>query len=105
MERGAVFSELKPCAHMFSSGTEFECFMYKCESCTRYRNEKCRVLNACYRAMFDKSQFPYDDLLESKYAITCKHYTEEPITRKTNRKQVDGQLNLFDFAEIMDAKE
>lgn len=88
--------ELKPCKHMFSNGTEFECFIYKCESCTRYRNGKCRTINACYNSMFDKSKFPYDDLAEIECAIVCKRYTEEPTKRKRIVKQIDGQMSLFE---------
>ena len=88
-------ADLRPCTHTFSNGTEFECFMYKCEKCSRYRNNKCHVLNKCYKAMFDISQFPYSDLLESGYAIVCKHYTEETIKRKRHVKQIDGQIEMF----------
>lgn len=94
-EGGVRLNELRPCTHLFSSGTEFECFMNKCEKCTRYRNNKCKIINACYKAMFDKNKFPYDDLMESKYTIVCKHYTEEPVKRKRSIKQINGQMNLF----------
>lgn len=88
-------SELKRCTHIFSNGTEFECFIYKCEKCSRYRNGKCRILNSCCKARFDSSKFPYSDLLESKYAIICKHYTEEKISRRRTKKQIDGQIEMF----------
>lgn len=81
------------CTHAFSSGTEFDIFMERCISgCTRYRNGKCRILNACMDARFDRDRFPYDDL-RSGTAITCRHYTEEKRAR--NRKQIDGQMALF----------
>jgi len=86
-------NEWKECTRMFSNGTEFECFMYQCESCTRYRNDNCRVLNACYMAMFDKSKFPYSDL-EQNGIIRCKHYTEEPQVR--HKRPFVGQISLFD---------
>ena len=91
------FNELKPCTYLFSSGTEFECFIYRCENCTRFRNGKCRILNACYSAMFDKSKFPFDDLRQTKYGnIVCNSYTEEKQKRKRNIKQVENQLCLFE---------
>lgn len=33
---------------------EFEVFLERCESeCKRYRNGKCKIINLCYKAMFD----------------------------------------------------
>ena len=65
-------------------------------SCTRYRNDNCRVLNACYMAMFDKSKFPYDDL-EQNGIIRCKHYTEEPLVR--HKRPFEGQISIWDCVE------
>lgn len=89
--------DFKDCSTIFSNGTEFELFYAKCEKCSRYRNEKCRVLQACFRAMFDKDEFPYADLQDHvKYGgKRCKHFTEEPLPRrKRTAKQITGQLEL-----------
>ena len=87
----------KDCEKVFSNGTEFEIFQWQCEKCTLYRNGKCKTLNRCYEAMFDKSKFPYDDLQDAigYGGKRCKRYTEEPIKRKRAEKQIDGQITLF----------
>lgn len=90
--------KLKDCTTIFSNGTEFELFENRCFSCTRYRNAKCRILQRCYEAMWDRSRFPYDDLQEwdNRYGgKVCKSFTDEPATRKRHRKQIYGQETLF----------
>ena len=92
-------NEWKDCKNIFSNGTEFMLFEERCCKCSRYRNERCRILNAIYRAMWDSSQFPYSDLQDHiKYGgKRCKHYTEESLPRKSRTKtQIKGQLSLFD---------
>lgn len=85
-----------PCKSMFSNGTEFEMFMEKCFTCSRYRNDHCRILNACYKAMWKPEAFPYDDLLDWEGGYggkACKSYTDEKPTRARRAKQVDGQMS------------
>lgn len=87
-----------PCKHPFSNGTEFEMFLENCYGCFRYRNGKCRIVNACYRAMFDLKHFPYDDLMDWSDGYggkACKHYTQEPIRRNHKPKQCEGQETLW----------
>lgn len=86
------------CTCIFSNGTEFELFVEtQCGNCTRYRNDHCRVLNRCYKAIFDASEFPYDDLLDHvKYGgKRCKHKTTEKPAVKRHKKQITGQMSLF----------
>ena len=86
------------CKHTFSNGTEFEFFQEtQCAGCKRYRNDHCKVLNACYRAMWDKDAFPYSDLLDYKGygGKKCKRRTTDPLTtHKRTRKQISGQMTL-----------
>lgn len=87
-----------PCKTPFSNGTEFQIFLDKCCTCTKYRNEKCRIIIACYKAMFDQKHFPFDDLLEweNHYGGKfCKHYTTEHRTVRRKPKQTTGQIGLF----------
>lgn len=87
-----------PCKTIFSNGTEFEMFMERCFKCSRYRNDHCKILNACYKAMWDKDAFPYDDLLDWSDGYggkSCKHFTEEPQVRSRTTKQTKGQLSLW----------
>ena len=86
------------CKHIFSNGTEFEIFEENCQRCARYRNEKCRILQACYRAMFDPSEFPYADLLDHvKYGgKRCKSFTTEKPQRAYQKKPMEGQMTLWD---------
>lgn len=96
-------SEWKDCTKIFSNGTEFEFFLGdQCGECKRYRNDHCRILNRCYKAMFDPSVFPYEDLLDhEKYANKrCKHRTTEPVVRKRMRKQFPGQITMFESGAI-----
>lgn len=95
-------SELRPCKHMFSNGTEYEVFLEsQCfDGCTRFRNGKCRVFNALEDARFDETRFPYGDLLEYKgYAgKVCRRYTTEKPMRKRCGKPIPGQL-CFEVSE------
>ena len=68
-------------------------FLNKCASCTRYRKGKCRVVRACFVAMYDKDKFPFDDMRECGLTLSCRHYTENKPIR--HRKQIDGQMALF----------
>ena len=93
--------DLIPCTTLFSNGTEFEWFIEcNCEKgCTRYRKDKCRVLNACYEAMWDHSKFPYNSLLdyaEGYAGKICKLYTDVPIKRKRKEHNCQGQLTMFE---------
>ena len=92
-----------PCEHIFSNGTEFMLFMEtQCwRGCTRYRNEKCRVLNAIHNAMFEEKYFPYDDLLdfEGYGGKICKHYTTEPL-KKRNKPKILGKNGQIFIDEI-----
>ena len=93
------------CKHIFSNGTEFEIFQWQCEKCTRYRNGKCRILNKCYKAMFDKSEFPYSDLLERDDGFggkMCKAFTTEKIKRLRHRKVTEGQISIDDYLKLKD---
>lgn len=93
-----MVGEWQDCKSTFSNGMEFELFVDQCLECTRYRNDHCRVLNACYKAMWDKSAFPYADLQDAPKGYggkRCRHKTTEPIGRnKHSRKQIDGQLSF-----------
>ena len=91
-------SEWKPCEKIFSNGTEFELFLDGCYKCARYRNDHCRVLNKCYKAMFDASEFPYYDLLDHvKYGgKRSRHMTTEKPDVNRHRKQIAGQMSLFE---------
>ena len=96
-------SEWHDCKTMFSNGTEFEFFMdSQCSDCVRYRNDHCRILNRCYEAMFDKAKFPFGDLLDhEKYANKkCKHRTLEPLKRKRNVRQIEGQMSFGDYDDV-----
>ena len=87
-----------PCKTIFSNGTEFEMFMERCFKCSRYRNDHCRILNACYKAMWDANAFPYSDLLDWSDGYggkSCKHYTEVPISRNRAIKQMKGQMSFI----------
>jgi len=97
-------SKTIPCTRMFCNGTEYEWFLENnCErGCTRFRNGRCRIFNACEMARFDNSKFPYDDLLE--YAggyggMECKHYTNVPIQRKKRDNPIDGQMDLLEVKQ------
>ena len=85
----------KDCTHIFSNGTEFEMFIEHCFKCKRYKNDHCRILNKCYKAMFDPSEFPYSDLLEhDRYGGKgCKSFTKEP--QKRHKRQCKGQISFF----------
>lgn len=89
-------SEWIDCTHVFSNGTEHEWFMEtQCfNGCTRYRNGKCRVFTAILDAMFDRSRFPFSDLLEhKKYAgMRCKRRTIEPIKRTKRLPKNQGLI-------------
>lgn len=90
--------ELIPCRRLFSNGMEFEYFIEtQCEKCTRFRNGKCRIYNACWDARWDEKKFPYDELLEYEHYAgkRCKMFTDKPIKRKRKAHNVEGQLNLF----------
>lgn len=90
--------ELVPCKHIFSNGTEFEFFIEtQCEKCTRFRNEKCKIYNACWEARWDKNKFPYEYLLEYEYYAgkRCKMFTDKPIERKRREYIIEGQEALF----------
>lgn len=93
-----MVGEWQDCKSIFSNGTEFEIFVNQCSDCTRYRNDHCRILNACYKAMWDKDAFPYADLQDAPKGYggkRCRHKTIEPIARnKPVCKQIDGQLTL-----------
>ena len=87
-----------PCKTVFSNGMEFEMFLERCETCTRYRNSRCRIVQACNRAMWDSKYFPYDDLNDWSDGYggkTCKHYTEEPQTRNRTTRQTKGQMSFI----------
>ena len=91
--------KLIACRHIFSNGTEFELFMERCFRCSRYRNDHCRILNACYKAMWNLDEFPYDDLMEWDNGYggkSCRHYTEEPMSRKNRTaRQTKGQMSFL----------
>lgn len=90
--------ELVPCKRIFSNGMEFEYFIEtQCEKCTRLRNGKCRIYNACWAARWDEKKFPYDDLLEYEHYAgkKCKKFTDEPIRKKRREHIIEGQETLF----------
>lgn len=93
--------DMIPCSTIFSNGTEFEWFMEtNCErGCTKYRNGKCKILSACFAAMWDERKFPFDSLLDfaGGYAgKTCKQFTNELQKRKKREHSVQGQMRWGD---------
>ena len=88
--------ETIPCERIFSNGMEFEWFIeHNCERCTRFRNGKCKVYNACIEARFDESKFPYEYLLDYASGLggkECRLFTDQPIRRKLRNRQIDGQI-------------
>lgn len=91
-------SDWKDCEYIFSNGTEFEIFYDHCLKCTRFRNEKCRILQRIFQAMWDKSKFPYKDLQDHvKYGgKRCRSFTTEKTERHKNKKPVPGQISMFE---------
>lgn len=93
--------ETVPCKSMFSSGTDFMWFLEtQCYKCKRLRNGWCRIYSACTRA--DKKTFPYDELLDFKGGYggkLCKHFTDQPISRKKRNRPINGQLELEVFKD------
>jgi len=88
---------LTECKHMFSNGTDYECFVFEfCENCTRFRNERCRIFNRLELARFDENVFPYNELAQYSQTgkIICKSFTTEKPVKKWHRKQVDGQTEM-----------
>jgi hypothetical protein len=90
-----------PCKRIFSNGTEFELFQeQQCDKCKRFRNGKCRIFNKIMLAMFDETQFPYDDLLDWDNGYggkACKSFTDEPVKHIRQRKEIEGQIVLEDL--------
>ena len=87
------------CKHIFSNGFEFELFAAHCEdTCTRFRNGRCRIYSAIIKAMFDEKYFPYKDLWEYEGigGKACKHFTKEHITKPYHRKEVQGQVSIYE---------
>lgn len=92
----------------FSSGTEYECFLYEyCENCRAFKlkedgfpefpeNGGCPILDAMENARFDISQFPSEDILELTDAQTDKiikwHYC-----RKFDAETEEKQFKHFDL--------
>lgn len=88
-----------PCKTPFSNGMEFEMFLELCESeCKRYRNGKCKIINLCYKAMFDMKYFPYGELLDWDNGCGgkgCRSFTTETAYYRRRNKQCKGQYELF----------
>lgn len=91
-------SDWKDCEHIFSNGTEYEIFCDQCLKCTRYRNERCRILKRIFQAMWDESKFPYKDLQEHvKYGgKRCRSFTTEKTKTERHKKPFPGQISMFE---------
>lgn len=92
-----------PCKSMFSNGTEYMVFVVdQCDGCTRFRNGRCRIFNACERARFEGEKvFPFDDLLEFEGigGKVCKSFTTEPLKRKRKAKTDENQITFEETEE------
>lgn len=90
--------ELVPCRSMFANGTDYEWFLEtNCFNCTKFRNWKCRIVNACENARFQgESVFPFDELLDfvGVGGKRCKSFTDEPQTRHRRENPLDGQIEM-----------
>ena len=85
------------CTKTFSNGTEFQLFLERCEHCTRYRAGRCRIVQACYRAMYEEEYFPFKDLQDhARYGgKACRHFTTEPQRRKSKKRaELPGQQTM-----------
>ena len=89
--------EWTDCTSTFSNGTEFQIFLERCEKCTKYRAARCRIVAACYKAMYEEECFPFKDLQDhARYGgKRCRHFTTEIQHRKSKYdRQIPGQQKM-----------
>ena len=92
-------SEWVDCKSPFSNGTEFMLFIEGCWKCSYYRNNNCKILNKCYEAQIDISQFPYEWLFDHiKYGgKKCKRFTTEPLSKQKRNRNQKMQMKLTEL--------